>query len=56
MYINGKMRPAETIPGMRGGRIKENDGGRVNSSMMHLLYYKNFCKYHNVPPPSTIKI
>jgi hypothetical protein len=22
---NGKMRPAETIPGMGGGRIKEND-------------------------------
>jgi hypothetical protein len=27
MYVNGKMRPVETIPGMRGGRIKENDGG-----------------------------
>jgi hypothetical protein len=27
MYINGKMRPVETIPGMRGGVIKENDGG-----------------------------
>jgi hypothetical protein len=27
MYENGKMRPAETIPGMGGGRIKENDGG-----------------------------
>jgi hypothetical protein len=25
MYVNGKMRPTETIPGM--GRIKENDGG-----------------------------
>jgi hypothetical protein len=21
------MRPAETVPGMGGGRIKENDGG-----------------------------
>jgi hypothetical protein len=27
MCVNGKMRPVETISGMRGGRIKENDGG-----------------------------
>jgi hypothetical protein len=27
MYANGKMRPAETTPGMGGGEIKENDGG-----------------------------
>jgi hypothetical protein len=27
MYVNGKMRPAETIPGMGGEGIKENDGG-----------------------------
>jgi hypothetical protein len=27
MYVNGKMRPFETIPGMERGRIKENDGG-----------------------------
>jgi hypothetical protein len=26
MYVNGKMRPVETIPGMGGG-IKKNDGG-----------------------------
>jgi hypothetical protein len=25
-YVNGKMRPVETVPGMEGGRIKENDG------------------------------
>jgi hypothetical protein len=25
MYVNGKMRPVETIPGMGGERIKEND-------------------------------
>jgi hypothetical protein len=31
MYENGKMRPIETIPGMGGGRIKENDGkGELN--------------------------
>jgi hypothetical protein len=27
MYVNGKMRPVETVPGMGRGRIKENDGG-----------------------------
>jgi hypothetical protein len=27
MYVNGKMRPVETVPGMGGGGIKENDGG-----------------------------
>jgi hypothetical protein len=33
--------------------IKEN-GGEVNSSMTYLIYFKDFCKCHNVPPPSTI--
>jgi hypothetical protein len=27
MCVNGKMRSIETIPGMGGGEIKENDGG-----------------------------
>jgi hypothetical protein len=27
VYENGKMRPAETIPGMEGEKITENDGG-----------------------------
>jgi hypothetical protein len=27
MYVNGKMRPVETIPGMRGKGIKKNSGG-----------------------------
>jgi hypothetical protein len=26
MYVNGKMIPVETIPGMGEGEIKENDG------------------------------
>jgi hypothetical protein len=31
MYENGKMRPAETIPGIGGGWKKENDeGGEFN--------------------------
>jgi hypothetical protein len=44
MYENGKMRPVETIPGMGGRELKENDGG-VNSTM---IYCKNFYKCHNV--------
>jgi hypothetical protein len=27
MYENGRMRPAETVPGVGGGGVKENDGG-----------------------------
>jgi hypothetical protein len=27
MCVNGKMIPIETIPGIRGGGIKENDKG-----------------------------
>jgi hypothetical protein len=26
MYVNGKIRPVETILGVRGGGIKEKDG------------------------------
>jgi hypothetical protein len=26
MYVNGKLRPVETIPAMERGRIKQNDG------------------------------
>jgi hypothetical protein len=47
MYENGKIRSIETTAGMRVGGIKENNGGRLNSIM---IYYKNFCKCHNVPP------
>jgi hypothetical protein len=39
MYTNGKMRHVESIPGMRGGRIKEN-GRRGEFNMI----------YHNVSP------
>jgi hypothetical protein len=54
MYVNGKIRPVETIPEMQGNGIK-NDG-MVNSSRIFLIYCKNFCKCHNGHPPSiTIK-
>jgi hypothetical protein len=52
MYENGKMRLAKTVTGMGEEGIKENDGG-VNSTM---IYCKNFCKCHNVPPATIIKI
>jgi hypothetical protein len=37
MYVNGKMRPVETIPRVGGRRIKENDGG-VNSTVNVTVY------------------
>jgi hypothetical protein len=40
MYVNGKMRPVQTIPGMRGGEINENDG-RSEFNMTYLIYYRN---------------
>jgi hypothetical protein len=46
MYENGKMRPVETIPGMGGRGIKDDDGG-VNLTK---IYCKHFCTCHNVPP------
>jgi proteasome assembly chaperone (PAC2) family protein len=41
----------ETIPGMGKRGIKEMVE-RVNSSMIYLLYCKNFCKCHTVLHPS----
>jgi hypothetical protein len=35
MYVNENMRPAETIPGVGGRRIKENDGrGEFNYDIL----------------------
>jgi hypothetical protein len=35
MYENGKMRYTETIPGLGGGEIKENDrGGEFNYNVL----------------------
>jgi predicted nucleic acid-binding Zn finger protein len=43
------------------GRIKENDGGGkfkiyiyIYIYIYDLIYCKNFCKCHNIPPLSTI--
>jgi hypothetical protein len=50
VYKNGKMRLVETLPGIWGRGIKENDGG-MNSIM---IYYKKCYKCHNVPISKTI--
>jgi hypothetical protein len=55
MYVNAKMIPVETVPGIRQERMKESSEG-VNSSMICLIHCKNLCKHYSVPPPSiTIK-
>jgi hypothetical protein len=54
MYVNGKMRPTENIPGLGEGRRKKNGGG-VNSTVIHLIYCKNFCKCHNIPQAQSKK-
>jgi hypothetical protein len=55
MYINAKMIPAETVPGIRVGGWKRAEEG-VNSSVIYLIHCKNLCKCYNVPPPITTKI
>jgi hypothetical protein len=46
MYVNGKMRPDETIPGMGGGGERRMMEG-VNLTN---IYCKHFCKCYNIPP------
>jgi hypothetical protein len=51
MYVNAKMIPVETIPGIRGWGIRER--GRGNEfNMIYLIHCKNLCKCHNVPHPA----
>jgi hypothetical protein len=45
MYVNGIVRPVETIPGM-GEEDKRELMEGMNSTVM---YCKNFCKCDNVP-------
>jgi hypothetical protein len=52
MHVNGKMIAVETVPEMGEGGMMKNGGG-MNSSMIYLIYCKNFCKCHNVPLPTT---
>jgi hypothetical protein len=50
MYVNGKMIPVETIPGMRGRGIKENGRG---GEFKYDIFCIHFCKCYDVPPPNT---
>jgi hypothetical protein len=50
--MHGKMRPAESIPGMGDEGIKENGGG-VGFSYDIFDILQDLCKCHHVPSPST---
>jgi hypothetical protein len=54
MHVNAKMRPVETVPGIRGGGMGERSGGGGNSSMIYLIHCKNLCKCYDVLTPRTI--
>jgi hypothetical protein len=44
MYVNAKMRNVETIPGIEGGRIKENDGGGeyIARTFVNVTWYPQY--------------
>jgi hypothetical protein len=44
------MIPVETVPGIRMGE-KEQWRGEFKYDIF--IHYKNFCKFHSVPPSST---
>jgi hypothetical protein len=50
MYVNAKMIPGKTIPGMLGEKDKSVEDG-MNPCMIYLIHFKNFDKCYNVPPP-----
>jgi hypothetical protein len=37
MYVNGKMRPVETIPGMGEGKIENEGRGEFNYDVFDIL-------------------
>jgi hypothetical protein len=53
MYVNVRIIPVETVPGIGVGGKRRRAAEGVNSSMIYLLHCKNLCKCYNVPPPST---
>jgi hypothetical protein len=54
MYVDAKMILVETIPEIGGVGYKGESSGGMNTCVIYLTHCKNFCKCHNVPPPSTI--
>jgi hypothetical protein len=51
MYVNAKVIPVETVPGIEGRGMKESSGG--GEFKYDILDTLNRCKYSNVPSPST---
>jgi hypothetical protein len=55
MYVNVKMRPVDTVPGIGRGEMKESSGGGLNLSMIYFIHCKNLCKCYSVPPSAQQK-
>jgi hypothetical protein len=52
MYVNAKMIPVETVPGIRReGRKEGSGGGEFKYDIF--AHCKNLCKCYNASPPST---
>jgi hypothetical protein len=52
MYANAKRITVETVPRIREWGIKDiSEEGEFKSDIFYI--YKNLCKCHNVPLPST---
>jgi hypothetical protein len=52
-YVNAKMIPVETVPGIGGRRNEGEELEGVNSSMIYLIHCKNLCKSYTVSPSNT---
>jgi hypothetical protein len=53
MYVNAKMIPVETVPGIREGRMKDRSrGGEFKYDIFDNIV-RTFINANNVPPPST---
>jgi hypothetical protein len=53
--VNGKMRPAETVPGMGGGEMKESDGGGEFSYDVLEVFVGSFVSNTVYPPHNNKK-
>jgi hypothetical protein len=48
MYENGKMRPVETIPGMKSRGIKNDGGGEFNYIIRTFVNVTMYPQYNNI--------
>jgi hypothetical protein len=53
MYVNAKMIPVETVPGIRERGMGERSREWGDSSIIYLIHCKSLCKCYSVSPPST---